>query len=171
MIETARLTLRRHLAEDFEACHAIRQEPVVKKYISGATPTEDESWVRFLGFFGRWDVMGYGLFAVIEKSSNRYIGEVGYSDFRRGLGPDFDPFHEAAWILSGTCHGKGYGLEAMTAVQKWLDEKFTPEKTVCIISPENIASIRLAEKLGFRPTGQSTYKQEPVRLFERLKPT
>ena len=57
----------------------------------------------------------------------------------------------------------------MTAVQQWLDEKFSPDKTVCIINPENAPSIALAEKLGFRATGDADYNQNRVRLFERLK--
>ena len=170
MIETERLLLRPHVADDFEACRAMWQNPAVVKYISGTPSTEAEAWLRFLGYFGRWQLMGYGLFALIEKSSGQFMGEVGFSDFRRGLGPDFDPFHEAAWVLAAAGHGKGYALEAMTAVQDWLDERFSPAKTVCIISPENIPSIRLAEKLGFCSTGEAEYNQKTVRLFERPRP-
>ncbi|MEQ8741825.1 GNAT family N-acetyltransferase [Parasphingorhabdus sp.] len=170
MIETERLFLRPHIADDFEDCRAMWQDPAVVKYISGTPSTEAEAWLRFLGYFGRWKLMGYGLFALIEKSSGQFLGEVGFSDFRRGLGPDFDPFHEAAWVLAAAGHGKGYAQEAMMAAQDWLDEKFTPAKTVCIISPENAPSIALAEKLGFRTTGEAVYKENTVRLFERLKP-
>ena len=170
MIETERLLVRPHRAEDFEACYAMWQDPAVVKYISGTPSTEAEAWARFLGYFGRWQVMGYGLFALFEKSSGQFIGEVGYSDFRRGLGSDFDPYHEAAWILAPAGHGKGYAWEAMNAAQKWLDEKFSPDKTVCIISPGNIPSIRLAEKLGFRSTRKAEYQQNRVRLFERTRP-
>jgi len=170
VIETERLLLRPHRADDFEACRAMWQDPVVVKYISGKPATEAEAWLRFLGYFGRWQIMGYGLFALIEKSTGQYMGEVGFSDFRRGLGPDFDPFHEAAWVLAEAGHGKGYAREAMTAAQEWLDQKFSPAKTVCIISPENSPSIALAKKLGFRPTGEAEYNQNIVRLFERLRP-
>jgi len=169
MIETERLLLRPHVAGDFEACRAMWQDPAVVAYISGTPSTEAEAWSRFLGYFGRWQLMGYGMFALVEKSSGQFLGEVGYSDFRRGLGPDFDPFHEAAWVLASAGHGKGYALEAMTAVQQWLDEKFSPDKTVCIINPENAPSIALAEKLGFHATGDADYNHNRVRLFERLK--
>ncbi len=170
MIETTRLLLRPHIADDFEACRAMWQDPAVVEYISGTPSIEAEAWLRFLGYFGRWDIMGYGMFALVEKSSGRFLGEVGFSDFRRGLGPDFDPFHEAAWVLSGAGHGKGYAREAMTAAQDWLDRKFSPEKTVCIISPENAPSIRLAEKLGFHSVRDATYHGDTVKMFERLKP-
>ena len=170
MIETERLLLRPHIADDFDACRAMWQDPAVVKYIGGTPASEGEAWLRFLGYFGRWQLMGYGLFALIEKSSGQFMGEVGFSDFRRGLGPDFDPYHEAAWVLATAGHGKGYAREAMTAAQRWLDEKFSPAKTVCIISPENISSIRLAERLGFHATGEGQYNQKTVTLFARPRP-
>ncbi len=167
MIETERLLLRPHIADDFEACRAMWQDPAVVKHITGTPATEAEAWLRFLAYFGRWAVGGYGLFALIEKSSGRFLGEAGFSDFRRGLGPDFDPFHEAAWVLGGAAHGKGYAREAMTAAQNWLDEKFSPAKSVCIINPKNSPSIRLAERLGYRAIRDAEYNMETVRLFER----
>lgn len=170
MIETERLLLRPHIADDFEACRAMWQDPAVVKYISGTPSTEGEAWLRFLGYFGRWELMGYGMFALIEKSSGQFMGEVGFSDFRRGLGPDFDPFHEGAWVLAAAGHGKGYALEAMTAAQEWLDQTFSPDKTVCIISPDNLPSIKLAEKLGFQATRTGVYNENTVQLFERPRP-
>ena len=145
------------------------QDPAVVKYISGTPSTESEAWQRFLGYFGRWQIMDYGMFALIEKSSGQFVGEVGYSDFRRGLGPDFDPYHEAAWVLAAAGHGKGYALEAMTAAQLWLDENFRPAKTVCIINPDNVPSIKLAHKLGFQATRKSVYNDDTVHLFERQR--
>jgi len=170
VIETERLLLRPHLIEDFPACYAMWQDPAVVEYITGKPATEAEAWVRFLGYVGRWQIMGFGIFALIEKASGQFVGEAGYSDFRRELGPDFDPFPEAAWILASAGHGKGYAQEAMTAVQTWLDEKFSPEKTVCIIDPENIPSIRLAEKLGFRTDGDTEYQQKTIVKFKRSRP-
>tara|TARA_R110000787_G_scaffold127824_3_gene239313 strand:- start:11256 stop:11771 length:516 start_codon:yes stop_codon:yes gene_type:complete len=170
VIETERLLLRPHIADDFEDCLAMWQDPAVVKYISGKPATEAEAWTRFLGYLGHWKIMRYGLFVLIEKSSGQFMGNVGFSDFRRGLGPDFDPFHEAAWVLATAAHGKGYAQEAMVAAQSWLDEEFSPAQTVCIISPENIPSINLAERLGFLPTRESIYNEKTVRLFERLRP-
>ena len=140
------------------------------RHISGTPSTETEAWSRFLGYFGHWQVKGYGMFSLVDKSSGQFLGNVGYSDFRRGLGADFDPFHEAAWVLAAAGHGKGYALEAMTAVQQWLDDSFRPEKTVCIISPDNSPSLRLAEKLGFRAMRQAEYNQKEVTVFERSLP-
>ncbi len=167
-IETERLVLRPHIANDFDAYKAMSQDPEVMQFIGREPSKDDEAWLRFLAHSGRWEFCGYGLFAVIEKENARYIGDAGFSDFRRGLGADFDPYHEAAWMFSTAGQGKGYAFEAMSAAQKWLDDEFSPEKTVCIISPDNGPSIKLAGKLGYRETEISRYKDSDVMMFERI---
>lgn len=167
MLETERLLLRPHITGDFEAFKAMSQDPAVMRYIGREPSTDDQAWLRFLANLGRWALLGYGLFAIIEKDTGQYVGDAGFGDFRRGLGKNFDPFHEAAWILSTAGQNKGYAFEAMTGAQAWLEKQFKPEKTVCIISPENTPSIRLAGKLGYQETGRSVYKDSDILLFER----
>ncbi|QJB69172.1 GNAT family N-acetyltransferase [Parasphingorhabdus halotolerans] len=169
MIETERLLLRPHIAEDFPGCLAMWQDPQVIRYIGNVPSTEGEAWMRFLSYFGRWELMGYGMFAVIEKDSGDFLGEIGFSDFRRNLGPDFDPFHEGAWVMNQAGQGKGYAFEATAAAHDWLDRKFKPEKTVSIIDPDNAASIKLAGKLGYTETRRDEYKGDAVIVFERFK--
>lgn len=168
MIETERLLLRPHVVGDFDAFKAMSQDAEVMRYIGREPSTEDEAWLRFLAHFGRWQIQGYGLFAIIEKETGQFIGDAGFSDFCRGLGADFDAFHEAAWVLSAAGQNKGYAFEAMTAAHIWLEKQFKPNKTVCIISPENEPSIRLASKLGYQETGLGNYKDSDVIKFERI---
>lgn len=170
MIETERLLLRPHIVEDFDAFKAMSQDADVMQYIGREPSTADEAWLRFLAHFGRWQIQGYGMFAVIEKETGLFIGDAGFSDFCRDLGADFDPFHEAAWVFSTAGQNKGYAFEAMTAAHVWLENQFKPEKTVCIISPENAPSIKLAGKLGYEETGLGRYKDSDVTMFERLSP-
>jgi RimJ/RimL family protein N-acetyltransferase len=109
MIETERLILRQNRLEDFEQAYAIYSDPDVVRHIGNGQPgTRQDVWFRLLRFVGHWQLLGYGLFAIIEKASGRMIGETGFADFKRGLGDDFDPFPEAAWILASDMHGKGY---------------------------------------------------------------
>ena len=169
MNETERLLLRPHIAEDFPGCLAMWQDPQVIRYIGNIPSTEDQAWMRFLSYFGRWELMDYGMFAVIEKDTGAFLGEIGFSDFRRNLGTNFDPFPEGAWVMNNAGQGKGYALEAVTAAHEWLDKNVNPEKTVCIINPDNAASIRLAGKLGYAETRRDTYKDEAVIVLERRR--
>jgi RimJ/RimL family protein N-acetyltransferase len=123
-----------------------------------------------LRFVGHWALLGYGLLLVEEKATGRIVGEVGLADFHRGLGNDFDPYPEMAWMLSSDVHGRGYATEAAGAVLGWMDAAFAPEKVVCIIDPENGASLRVAEKLGFHAFGRGDYRDKPVIKLRRFPP-
>ena len=162
-IETQRLILRPPNGDDFEAWAAFQTDEATMAYIGGVK-SRAESWRVLCAMGGAWRVRGYAMFSLILKDSGQWIGRIG------PWYPEGWPGTEVGWAVAPEYAGKGYALEAMTAAQDWLDEKFTPAKTVCIISPENAPSIALAEKLGFRATGEALYNENTVRLFERLKP-
>jgi len=44
---------------------------------------------------------------------------------------------------------------------------FTNARTACIIAPENVASIRVAVKCGYKELQRTTYKGNPVAMFVR----
>ncbi len=168
MIETERLILRHNRLEDFEQAYSIYSDPDVVRHIGNGQPgTRQDVWFRLLRFVGHWQLLGYGMFAIIEKSSGRMIGETGMADFKRGLGDDFDPYPEAAWILASDVHGNGYAMEAATAAHRWFEENRGRQRTVCIIDPPNTASIRLAEKLGYQSMGERPFRDSTVMMFER----
>ena len=166
-LETGRLILRSHRLEDFDACVAIWQDPVVRKHFHGPGLTREDIWGRFLRGFGMWAVMGYGAWAVEEKETGNYIGTVGVFEVRRDMMPNMEGTPEAGWTIAAHAHGQGYATEAGRAALDWVDEKLSHPRTFCIVAPENRPSIRVAEKLGFRPAGETTYKDEPTLVFLR----
>ena len=73
-------------------------------------------------------------------------------------------------MLAPWCYGKGFATEAVRAVLSWGDRQIDAPKTHCMIGVENGASLRLAEKCGFRQVGSATYHDRPQFLLERLRP-
>jgi RimJ/RimL family protein N-acetyltransferase len=114
-----------------------------------------------------WSTKGFGPFAVLEKAGNRFLGEAGFGDWRRAFGETFDPFPEAGWLLARDVHGRGYGTEAVLAVHRWLDERHPGTRSVCIIDPDNAPSLQIAERVGYRPFGQSKVGDNDVIMFSR----
>jgi len=169
MIETERLILRPQVEADYEALCEMWADPEVVRYISGVPSTREQTWGRLLRGAGMWIMKGYGTFAVIAKEDGRLLGDVGHADYHRGLGETFDPYPEAGWVLGSHAHGKGYATEAVTAAHKWFDENRPETRSVCIISPENTASLRVAEKVGYRPFGRVDYNGEVI-MLERMRP-
>jgi RimJ/RimL family protein N-acetyltransferase len=166
-LETERLILRPHKREDFEALHAMWAHPSVYKYISGRPSTREQSWARLLRYAGMWQLIGYGFWAMQEKASGRFVGELGFGNFERDIEPSFGDAPEMGWVLAPEIHGKGFGSEALAKVVAWGDAFFNHERALCIISPENAASQRISEKNGFRKIAETTYTEEPVWMFER----
>ena len=168
-VDTERLTLRPHRLEDFDEALALWSDPVVVRYISGKPTTREEMWARLLRYAGHWALLGYGFWVVREKGTGRFVGEVGLGDFHRDMEPSLGvaAAREAGWVLSPAFHGKGYATEAVSAALAWGDAHLPPGPAACIIHPDNAASIAVAARCGFRPTGRGVYKGEPSLMFER----
>ena len=161
-VATERLTLRPHRLEDFEACASMWADPAVTRFIGGKPHTREEAWSRLLRYIGHWSLLGFGFWAIEEQSTGEYIGEVGFADFHREIDPPItEP--EMGWVLSPRAHGKGYATEAVMAALRQ-QPSFEP---VCLIHPDNLASIRVAGKCGFAERCRTTYKGEPTILFGR----
>lgn len=167
-IDTERLTLRGPRLADFEEALAMWSDPAVVRFISGKPSTREEMWARLLRYVGHWDVMGYGFWVAREKATGRFVGEVGVGEFKRDIQPGFGGAKEAGWVLAPSAQGKGYATEAMRAALAWVDGHFGPERVVCIIHPDNAASVNVARKVGFREFARGTYKNETSLMLERV---
>ncbi len=168
VIETARLTLRAHVPEDLADSAAMWADPVVTRHIGGHRATEEETWSRLLRYAGLWSLLGYGYWIVRETATDAFVGEVGFADFRRALTPPLDGTPEVGWALCARAHGRGFATEAVAAALAWGDDRLPrPARTACIITPENGASIRVADKCGYRPVARTTYKEREIVIYER----
>jgi RimJ/RimL family protein N-acetyltransferase len=168
VLTTERLRLRGHRRDDFDALAALWGEPEAVRHITGNPSTPAESWARLTNYAGHWALQGFGFWLVEEIRSGRYLGDVGIADFKRGLGPRFDGTPESGWVLAPWCHGKGYATEAVRAALAWGEAAIGLERCVCMIAPDHAASLRVAEKCGFRQFGEAEFKGSPVMLLERL---
>jgi RimJ/RimL family protein N-acetyltransferase len=165
ILETQRLRLRAHRLEDFAPCAAMWADERVTRHTTGHPLAEEDVWARFLRSPGHWALLGFGYWAVEEKASGLFVGEMGFGDFKRDLEPSFRGLPEMGWIFSPPVHGKGYASEAVRAALAWGKPRFAPKRPVCLIAPENTPSLRLAERHGFREFHRSTYKGLPAILF------
>ena len=166
-METERLTLRRHRVTDLDDCVAMWADPRVTRHIGGRPFTAEEVWTKLLRYAGHWSLLGFGYWVVHENESGRFVGEVGFADFKRDLVPSLAGAPELGWVLAPSAHGRGLGTEAVKAALAWAQVHLDSPRTVCLIDPDNLPSLRVAEKCGYREWCRTTYKQTPVILFER----
>jgi RimJ/RimL family protein N-acetyltransferase len=165
--KTARLVLAGHRLADFEECSAMWGDPQVTRFIGGRPFPKDEVWTKLLRYVGHWALLGFGFWVIREKASGRFVGEVGFADFKRDIQPSLEGSAEVGWALATWAHGKGFATEAVQGALGWGAKHLKAKRTVCLISPENLASIRVARKCGYREFQRSTYKGQSTLLFER----
>ncbi|MGD0475433.1 MAG: GNAT family protein [Candidatus Velthaea sp.] len=115
---------------------------------------------------GHWALLGFGYWAIEEKATGAFVGEIGFADFKRDLDPALRGIPEGGWVVTRAQHGKGFGTEAARAIVAWSDMRAV-EETICLVDPRNAASIRLAEKCGYREARRLEANGLPTILFVR----
>jgi RimJ/RimL family protein N-acetyltransferase len=169
VLETERLILRGHALADFPTFAVMRADPVVMKFMGkGDTLDEEEAWARFQSMAGHWQLKGYGTWALEARAGGALIGSIGFADKKRPKEHPASGAPEMGWSLAGTAHGKGFASEALRAALTWGQEFFDPARVVCVISDDNSASIRLAEKHGFKQFATASRYGLGRRVFERM---
>jgi len=150
-------------------------DPAVTRHIGGRPSTAEETWARVLRYAGLWGLLGFGYWVARERGTGRFVGEVGLADFRRDIAPALDA-PEVGWVLAPWAHGRGLATEAVRAALAWADARagsasappaLLSGRTACIIAPENVASLRVAEKCGFLGAGSATFRGAAVPVFTR----
>jgi RimJ/RimL family protein N-acetyltransferase len=168
-LTTERLTLRGHRAGDFPDCFAMWSDPAVTRYIGGKPSTQQQSWMRMLTYIGHWNFLRFGYWAVEEKATGSFVGDLGFADFRRTTIPSMSGAPEMGWAIAPAFHGQGYATEAGLAALAWADAHFDSPRTVCMIDGENAGSMRLAQKFGFETFERAVYAERPTFFLQRLR--
>ncbi len=164
VLTTQRLTLRPVEPGDFAALCPIWSDKDFLRGIGLPPLTPETVWFRLLRDIGHWQVYGHGNWAVVHDGA--FIGTVGIFDYRRDMEPPLDTM-EAGWGLTPAVHGKGFALEALTAILHHADTVLNLPETVCIIASDNAPSLKLAEKVGYVDGGEVSYRGERILLLRR----
>ena len=145
ILETNRLILRLQVLSDLDDLWALYCDPRITKYIPDAPRSREEAKEEL-----EWHMNGHpqfpelGLWATIHKETGKFIG-------RCGLLPwtiDGQNEVEVAYTIAQEYWGHGLGTEAAQAILNYGFEKLNLHRLICLIDPENIASQRVAEKMG-----------------------
>jgi RimJ/RimL family protein N-acetyltransferase len=145
VIETKRIILRQFTPEDAADNYRIYTDPENMKFM-GRQPDSVEferEHIRkhIANYYEKYE---FGLWAVVLKENNRLIGRCGFLyqqiEDAREL--------EITYLIDKHFQGRGLATEAARETVRLGFEKYNFSRIVAVINPENLASIRIAEKIG-----------------------
>lgn len=164
ILETRKLYLRHLEPGDLDNLYALYSDPVVRRYFPEGVLTRQETQEEL-----EWFLNGHprhpelGLWATIEKETNCFIG-------RCGLLPwtiDGQYEVEVAYMLAQPYWGLGLATEAAQGIVDYAFEKLGLARLICLIDRDNIASIRVAQKIGMTFEKEGYDDKGPFLLYSR----
>ena len=158
---TERLCLRVPTSQDAEDLYDVFGDTEVMQGL-GKEPVSAVADVRAVidGMIGGWRTDGLGAFVLETATTDQQVvGQAGLMIFDTRdwtpstwakAGSHAQP--ELGWALGRTHWGHGYVTEAAAAIRDWAYERSKIDRLVSLISPDNVRSQRVAERLGAIPT-------------------
>ncbi|HUG34017.1 MAG TPA: GNAT family N-acetyltransferase [Anaerolineales bacterium] len=143
--ETKHLILRHLVMDDLDALFALYRDPEIRKYFPEGVLTLEETREEL-----EWHMHGHprhpqlGLWATIHKESGKFIGRCGLLPWEI----DDRLEVEIAYLLDKSFWGQGLAAEAARGLMEYGFEKLRLSRLICLIDPDNIASQRVAERIG-----------------------
>ena len=156
-----RLCLRTPTPEDAEALYDLFADPKIMLGL-GRDPVSAVEEVRAIieGMIDGWRTDGVGAFILETAATDRQVvGQAGLMIFDTRdwtpstwakAGSHAQP--ELGWALTRAHWGLGYATEAAAAIRDWAHERPKIDRLASLISPDNVRSQRVAERLGAIPT-------------------
>jgi [ribosomal protein S5]-alanine N-acetyltransferase len=155
VLETERLLLRRFTPEDAADNYRIYSDPENMRFMGrgpDSVESEREQILRHIANY--YERHGFGLWAVILKEEGRLIGRCGL--LRQPVEGAQEV--EVSYLIDRRYWGRGLATEAARAAVKLGFERYEFPHVSALINPSNVASVRVAEKIGMRYERDVTFR-------------
>ena len=145
ILDTERLTLRHLEPEDLRPLFSLYRDPEMRRYFPDGTLTLDET-KREIEWFrnGHPKHPELGLWAAIERKTGAFLGRCGLLPWK------IDKKHEVelAFLIDKARWREGFATEAASGIIEYSREQLGLTRLICLITPGNEASVRVAIKVG-----------------------
>jgi RimJ/RimL family protein N-acetyltransferase len=165
ILETQRLLFRRLIMDDLDALFALYRDREIRQYFPDGTDgtlTHEETREEIAWFLnGHPDHPELGLWAAILKETNQLIGRCGLLPWTIGERSEV----EVAYLLDKKVWRQGLGTEAAQAILHYGFEHLHLTRLICLVDPDNQASIKVARNIGMTLEKAMVDEKGPFLLF------
>ena len=158
--ETSRLILRYFTHDDLDDLTPILADAEVMQFsLSGVkTRSQTEEFLHWI--LASYQKYNFGLYAAIDRHNRRLISYCGLLVWHFEEQIEI----EIGYRLARAYWGRGLGTEAAIAVRDYA-RNLSINRLICLIQPENIRSIRIAQKLGMHYEKKIVLQGLDVRIY------
>lgn len=161
IFETPRLILRLFVIEDADALISVHGDPEVMHFSVDGVKTREQITRFIQNSQEHHRRNGHSQWAIIWKDTAQCIGECGISVQHVGGISE----REISYRLNRSFWGRGIATEAATASRIHAFETLRLDRVISIIDPKNVASIRVAEKVGMKREQPEIFYGIPVVIY------
>lgn len=165
MLETPRLVMRELTPDDLDFVAEMLAHPEVMHFWPRPyTREEAADWIR--RHQQRYACDGFGYWLALDQATGQPIGQAGL------LTQELDGAMEIGigYILHRPFWGKGYATEAAIGCREHAFGKLAKPRVTATVRPENLASRRVAERIGLKFERMTTWAGLPHMLYAAGKP-
>ena len=160
--QTSRLILRKFNESDVDPLLGFRGDPEVMRFSVTGPETREDIQTKYLpGCLRRYSRDGLGQWAVVLKSDGICVGECGICVQE----VDGEREFEISYRMRRDCWGIGLATEAAQACRDYGFKNFGLRRLISIIESENVASIRVAEKMGMTLEKRASFHNISVLIY------
>ena len=145
ILETDRCIIREITEEDLDELYEVYEDPAITRYTEGLYEDREEERKFIRQYIEKvYGFDGFGIWAVILKETGRLIGRAGLA-WREGYDTP-----ELGYVIGVPYQRKGIATEVCGAILSYATEELGFSEIRVLFEEENIASLKLCRKLGFK---------------------
>jgi len=148
--------------DDLHSLAAMHSDPEVSRFIGGVK-TSDQTRQRLEGWIQEYERFGFSKWAVVLRASGELIGRCGLSLEQVAGASEW----ELGWTFARAHWGKGHATEAAAAAMEHSFRVLGHKRLISLIRPGNLASVRVAERIGMSHEGLVQWNGEPADLYAK----
>jgi RimJ/RimL family protein N-acetyltransferase len=159
-LDTPRLVLRAFVPPDLGPYATMMADPEVTRFLGDGRPLDRaEAWRQLALLIGHWELRGFGLWAVEERATGRFIGRIGCYE------PEGWPGFEIGYVLAREAWGRGLAREGAAAALAFARERLRRDTVISLIRPANAASVAVARHMGAVRTASIEFYGAPTDVY------
>lgn len=155
ILVTERCWLRETVEEDVDSFWRMYQEPEITQYTEQLYPSP-EAERGYVREYRRlvYSFYEFGVWTVLDRQSGAVVGRAGLS-VREGY-----DLPELGFVIGREWQGRGLAGEVCRGILKYAREQLGFERIQVLVHEENVVSLHLCRKLGFREQSPSTQAEQ-----------